>query len=165
MNHYEITYSLQVPWTMELTRRCVNKERGVYSKWWEEGVKKKRNTCLWSWHCICAYKVLDRLTFAEGRVYYMRNYIVCICSQTSQGPKALQSISNILHTVCMPAEKVHGLHLCNDAIGQWKSYKVHPCSDPLSRQYNFIFSFMPTFFFLVYFTLSHVTLLSHGSHV
>ena len=25
--------------------------------------------------------------------------------------------------------------------------------------------FMPTFFFLVYFTLSHVTLLSHGSHV
>ena len=24
---------------------------------------------------------------------------------------------------------------------------------------------MPTFFFLVYFTLSHVTLLSHGSHV
>ena len=23
---------------------------------------------------------------------------------------------------------------------------------------------MPTFFFLVYFTLSHVTLLSHGSH-
>ena len=29
----------------------------------------------------------------------------------------------------------------------------------------FIFSFMPTFFFLVYFTLSHVTLLSHGSHV
>ena len=25
--------------------------------------------------------------------------------------------------------------------------------------------FMPTFFFLVYFTLSHMTLLSHGSHV
>ena len=35
----------------------------------------------------------------------------------------------------------------------------------LSRQYNFIFSFMPTFFFLVCFTLSHMTLLSHGSHV
>ena len=35
----------------------------------------------------------------------------------------------------------------------------------LSRQYDFIFSFMPTFFFLVYFTLSHMTLLSHGSHV
>ena len=35
----------------------------------------------------------------------------------------------------------------------------------LSQQYDFIFSFMPTFFFLVYFTLSHVTLLSHGSHV
>ena len=37
--------------------------------------------------------------------------------------------------------------------------------DYMSQQYNFIFSFMPTFFFLVYFTLSHVTLLSHGSHV
>ena len=35
----------------------------------------------------------------------------------------------------------------------------------VSRQYDFIFSFMPTFFFLVYFTLSHVTLLSHGPHV
>ena len=35
----------------------------------------------------------------------------------------------------------------------------------MSRQYDFIFSFMPTFFFLVYFTLSHVTLLSHRSHV
>ena len=35
----------------------------------------------------------------------------------------------------------------------------------VSRQYDFIFSFMPTFFFLVYFTLSHVTLLSHGLHV
>ena len=39
------------------------------------------------------------------------------------------------------------------------------CGLILSRQYAFIFSFMPTFFFLVYFTLSHVTLLSHGSHV
>ena len=35
----------------------------------------------------------------------------------------------------------------------------------LSRQYDFIFSFMPTFFFLDYFTLSHVTLLSHGFRV
>ena len=35
----------------------------------------------------------------------------------------------------------------------------------VSRQYDFIFPFMPTFFFLVYFTLSHVTLLSHRSHV
>ena len=34
----------------------------------------------------------------------------------------------------------------------------------VSRQYDFIFSFMLTFFFLVYFTLSHETLLSHGSH-
>ena len=38
-------------------------------------------------------------------------------------------------------------------------------STAVSQQYDFIFSFMPTFFFLVYFTLSHVTLLSHGSHV
>ena len=35
----------------------------------------------------------------------------------------------------------------------------------VSQQYDFISSFMPTFFFLVYFTLSHMTLLSHGSHV
>ena len=35
----------------------------------------------------------------------------------------------------------------------------------VSQQYDYIFSFMPTFFFLFYFTLSHVTLLSHGSHV
>ena len=41
-----------------------------------------------------------------------------------------------------------------------RNYEIY-----MSRQYDFIFSFMRTFFFLVYFTLSHVTLLSHGSHV
>ena len=35
----------------------------------------------------------------------------------------------------------------------------------VSQQYDFIFSFMPTFFFFIYYTLSHVTLLSHMSHV
>ena len=36
-----------------------------------------------------------------------------------------------------------------------------PCHDS-----TILFSlFMPTFFFLVYLTLSHMTLLSHGSHV
>ena len=43
-------------------------------------------------------------------------------------------------------------------------YYLCYCHDLLSRQYNFIFSFMPTFFFLSYFNLSHVTLLSHESH-
>ena len=40
-----------------------------------------------------------------------------------------------------------------------------PSSSSMSSQYDFIFSFMPTFFFLDYFTLSHVTLFGHGSHV
>ena len=43
----------------------------------------------------------------------------------------------------------------------WVKSTVDWCHDS-----TILFSlFMPTFFFLVYFTLSHVTLLSHGSHV
>ena len=41
-----------------------------------------------------------------------------------------------------------------------------PLSSPVEcHDSTILFLFMPTFFFLVYFTLSHVTLLSHGSHV
>ena len=49
-------------------------------------------------------------------------------------------------------------------IVHWMGCRFHDrhiCHDS-----TILFSlFMPTFFFLVYFTLSHVTLLSHGSHV
>ena len=68
----------------------------------------------------------------QWQVYYMRNDIVWISSWTSRNLKALQDISNMLHTVCMPAEKLHGLHLCTDGIGQWKSHKVHPLLWPIA---------------------------------
>ena len=48
----------------------------------------------------------------------MRIYIVSIYTQTSQRPKALQDINNMLHIVCNPAEQLEWLNLCRDAIGQ-----------------------------------------------
>ena len=74
----------------------------------------------------------------------MGTYMVCICSQTSQRPKALQDI--ILCTVCMPTEQLERLQLCTDAMGQskgvlyevlqyivlvcsWTSQRVKLCKD------------------------------------
>ena len=47
----------------------------------------------------------------------MRTYIVCICSQTSRRPKALQDISNMLQIECMSTEQLERLQLCTNAMG------------------------------------------------
>ena len=61
---------------------------------------------------------LCRDAIGEGRMYYMRIYIVSIYTQTIRRPKALQDINNMLHLVCNPAEQLEWLNLCRDAIGQ-----------------------------------------------
>ena len=53
----------------------------------------------------------------QWRMYYMRTYIVCICSWTSRRPKALQDISNMLQIGCMPTEQLERLQLCTNAMG------------------------------------------------
>ena len=41
---------------------------------------------------------------------------MCICSRTSQRPKALQDISNMLQIGCMPTEQLERLQLCTNAM-------------------------------------------------
>ena len=72
----------------------------------------------------------------------MRTYIVCICSRTSQRPKALQDISNMLQIGCMPTEQLERLQLCTNAmshsrgvlynsfIDQFHLYKGTACHGP-----------------------------------
>ena len=81
---------------------------------------------------------LCRDAMGQWRMYYMRTYIVCICSRTSWRPKALQDMDNMLHIVCMPVEQLRWLNLCRDAIGQWRmcfmrTYVVCICSQTSRR--------------------------------
>ena len=62
------------------------------------------------WQNLC------RDVIGEWRMCFLRTYIVCICSWTSQRPKALQDISNMLQIGCMPTEQLERLQLCTNAM-------------------------------------------------
>ena len=66
----------------------------------------------------------DAMGQNRGVLYEVLQYIVLVCSWTSQRPNTLQDINNMLHIVYMPAEQLKWLNLCRDSIGQWGMYYV-----------------------------------------
>ena len=60
---------------------------------------------------------IDAMGQSRGVLYEILQYIVLVCSWTSQRVKLCKDIMNMLHTVYVPTS-ARWPHLCRDAMGQ-----------------------------------------------
>ena len=129
----------------------------------------------WSWRRTCWWcsRTLSQTGWSHSRANLARwlsaSETISLVSQTSQSCSSLTSLWRIMwHTITSSTVRApsHPSFFVTPHLPPVHAYIQSSAIYPsVSQQYDFIFSFMPTFFFLVYFTLSHMTLLSHGSHV
>ena len=81
----------------------------------------------------------DAMGQSRGVLYEVLQYIVLVCSWTSQRIKLCKDIVNMLHTLCVPTECQMGspLQRCNGSMKDVLCedlYSVHMLSDQLEAQ-------------------------------